>query len=313
MPVHRVQRAVDELDAVGAVRDTASQGASTRATAMRGPTGAVSRWRAAGAQEVLAALSRRRTPRNDTTEQLRRHHAIFGGETLPHGPHPAGLSARHHAGIAATRYRIGQLMDAERHEHLSLNTEQTFSPEAVAAALPHDRRLYARGIRVRTCGLPAADEDTAGTPVHRLALLHGEYRECLQVPVKLLVFDRRVALLPADPGDLSAGALEVDQPSLVGAMVALFEQIWSTATDPRRAGVPPIVLTPREQAVLGLLAEGQTDASVAQRLGISQRTIAYTLRSLMDRLGVQNRFQLGLVIGAAQLASPPPARTQEDT
>jgi hypothetical protein len=29
------------------------------------------------------------------------------------------------------------------------------------------------------------------------------------------------------------------------------------------------------------------------------RTIAYTMRGLMDRHGVANRFQLGLVLGAA--------------
>ena len=57
-------------------------------------------------------------------------------------------------------------------------------------------------------------------------------------------------------------------------------------------------LTPREQAIVSLLAAGHTDASTAHQLGISSRTIAYTLRALMDRHGVQNRFQLGLMIGA---------------
>jgi DNA-binding NarL/FixJ family response regulator len=55
-------------------------------------------------------------------------------------------------------------------------------------------------------------------------------------------------------------------------------------------------LNAREQAIVELLAEGHTDASVAQRLGISERTITYTLRALMDRVGVENRFQLGLVL-----------------
>jgi DNA-binding CsgD family transcriptional regulator len=55
-------------------------------------------------------------------------------------------------------------------------------------------------------------------------------------------------------------------------------------------------LNAREKAIVELLAEGHTDASVAQRLGISERTITYTLRALMDRVGVENRFQLGLVL-----------------
>ena len=85
-----------------------------------------------------------------------------------------------------------------------------------------------------------------------------------------MVFDRRVALLPADPLDLSAGAVEFDQPSVVAATVALFEQVWSTARDPRKGGVPPIVLTTREQAIVALLAEGQTDPVVARHLGIER-------------------------------------------
>jgi DNA-binding NarL/FixJ family response regulator len=68
-------------------------------------------------------------------------------------------------------------------------------------------------------------------------------------------------------------------------------------------------LTQREQAIVTLLAAGHTDASTAHHLGISSRTIAYTLRALMDRYGVQNRFQLGLMIGAYasdQVRTPEP-------
>lgn len=68
--------------------------------------------------------------------------------------------------------------------------------------------------------------------------------------------------------------------------------------------MPPVELTPRERSIVALLAEGHTDAYVAERLGISPRTIAYTMRSLMDRLGVENRFQLGLILGATEEAGP---------
>lgn len=64
--------------------------------------------------------------------------------------------------------------------------------------------------------------------------------------------------------------------------------------------VSAIVLASREKAIVELLAEGHADASVARRLGVSQRTVTYTLRALMDRIGVENRFQLGLVLGATQ-------------
>jgi DNA-binding CsgD family transcriptional regulator len=61
-----------------------------------------------------------------------------------------------------------------------------------------------------------------------------------------------------------------------------------------------VQLTDRERRIVALLAAGHTDASAAEQLGLSVRTVAYTVRTLMDRFGVQNRFQLGLAVGAAR-------------
>ena len=71
-------------------------------------------------------------------------------------------------------------------------------------------------------------------------------------------------------------------------------------------------LTSREKALVDLLASGHTDASAARRLGISARTVTYTLRSLMDRLGVENRFQLGLALGSLGTAELPAILTPHD-
>ena len=68
---------------------------------------------------------------------------------------------------------------------------------------------------------------------------------------------------------------------------------WTAAT----AG-PPLRLDRREHALVALLAAGHTDASAARRLRVSARTVTNMLRSLMDRLEVNNRFQLGLALGA---------------
>jgi hypothetical protein len=40
-------------------------------------------------------------------------------------------------------------------------------------------------------------------------------------------------------------------------------------------------------------------------LRISARSVTNTLRALMDRLGVDNRFQLGLALGALEVIVPP--------
>jgi DNA-binding NarL/FixJ family response regulator len=54
----------------------------------------------------------------------------------------------------------------------------------------------------------------------------------------------------------------------------------------------------RDERLIALLAAGHTDASAARRLGVSRRTVTYMLRSMMDGLGINNRFQLGIAVGA---------------
>ncbi|AJE85800.1 putative transcriptional regulator [Streptomyces albus] len=56
-------------------------------------------------------------------------------------------------------------------------------------------------------------------------------------------------------------------------------------------------LDERQRRLISLLIAGHTDASAAHRLGVSPRTVTNILRSLMDALGVDNRFQLGIALG----------------
>lgn len=73
-----------------------------------------------------------------------------------------------------------------------------------------------------------------------------------------------------------------------------------------REDPPPIALTPRERAIVELLAQGHTDETAARELDLSRRTVGYALGGLMSRLGVDNRFQLGLALGAMRAAVPTP-------
>jgi len=71
-------------------------------------------------------------------------------------------------------------------------------------------------------------------------------------------------------------------------------------------GGPEIDLSDRERELIALLARGHTDVSAAAAMRVSARTVTNIMRNLMDRFGVDNRFQLGLTLGAAR-AAPPPA------
>ena len=58
----------------------------------------------------------------------------------------------------------------------------------------------------------------------------GEFRTSPTLPVRMVLADRRTALMPIDPDNSRRGVLEVTGPSIVTPLVALFEQSWVEAT-----------------------------------------------------------------------------------
>lgn len=218
---------------------------------------------------------------------------------------------------ALTRERLAELIAVEEREQLAINTEQHLDAESARAGAPLDRTLLARGVGLRILGPPPADGDNSAEVEGDRAPGY-EYREAAEPPLKLIVVDRRIALFPVDPDDFDQGYLELSQPAVVQALVSLFESHWATAVDPRRWGMPTIVLSEREQQVVRLLTLGLTDARAAAELRITDRAVTKILRKLMDRLGVENRFQLGLALGALRVARPPallppPTATEESS
>jgi serine/threonine-protein kinase PknK len=53
-----------------------------------------------------------------------------------------------------------------------------------------------------------------------------------------------------------------------------------------RANDPLATLTPREQEVLALVAEGWTNVGIARRLWLTDRTVETHVRSIMLKLGL---------------------------
>ena len=69
------------------------------------------------------------------------------------------------------------------------------------------------------------------------------------------------------------------------------ERLSPTRSQPQVSSTPehPGGLSPREVEVLGLVAEGLTNAQVAQRLFLSPRTVQRHLNSIYHKLGVSSR------------------------
>ncbi|WP_309238657.1 LuxR C-terminal-related transcriptional regulator [Actinoplanes aureus] len=305
MPVRRIDDALAELRSAGAV---------TAGEAVRSRT-----WAAVPPDVVVAALRTRRLSLADERALAESHRRIVGDLRTRLGALALPLSAPVLGGLQdeqvrylptrhLTRARYAELLPG-RQETLTINPEQAFDAESARTGAELDRRLIAQGTRMRVLGVPPADRDTLNPqerphPAYRI-------RESLRVPLKLIVLDRAVALLPADPERIERGYLEIGHPGVVSALAELFERHWEVAADPYVGAVTPIVLTSREQALVDLLALGHTDVTAAGQLRISARSVTNTLRRLMDHLGVENRFQLGLALGAMNAARPPQLSTSE--
>jgi DNA-binding CsgD family transcriptional regulator len=72
-----------------------------------------------------------------------------------------------------------------------------------------------------------------------------------------------------------------------------------------------IALTPRERAILPLLAEGRTAKEVGEALFLSHRTVEYHVANLLAKLGVRTRTE-AIEAARARGLLPLPGRSHED-
>jgi DNA-binding NarL/FixJ family response regulator len=90
-----------------------------------------------------------------------------------------------------------------------------------------------------------------------------------------------------------AAGLVVLPPEQVGELVRL-RPAASAVRDfaqPHGGAVRTPALTPREQEILAMLAEGLPNKSIAARLGISDHTVKTHLEAIFDKLGASTRAE----------------------
>ena len=120
----------------------------------------------------------------------------------------------------------------------------------------------------------------APAPVPTLALFSGGEEEV----ILLLQRGYRGHLGPNDPLGRLKLALEALRRGEIWASRELLTRTVGTLAVPQ--------LTEREQEVLGLLAGGLSNRTIAERLGISERTVKAHVSNLFDKHGVRNRTEL---------------------
>lgn len=183
------------------------------------------------------------------------------------------------------------------------------SPENLSATSPEWRALE-RGLSLRCVYHPGFDADR----LSELALFadRGERSRTSPVPMKLILADAEVALIPSmrsyEPGQ-ELRASVVRHPQLVEALVWLFESVYDQS-------VPVITSAgynandPRRQMLISLLMAGSTDNAIASQLGINVRSVRRWISELMDELGVTTRLQLGAALVRSE-ALRSPSRTPQ--
>jgi len=199
----------------------------------------------------------------------------------------------------------GRANASRRIEELGLKARETFwglVPTHIDDTIqPMERSpdlpLLERGLRMRTIYLQSMTASKQAleyaSAMHRLG---GEVRATPTLPMRLLIFDQEIAIMPMDPENPTAGAVIHRSPAVVAVALALFDAYWSRATElfdaEDRDDESP--LTPHEAEVLRLLAGGAKDEQVARLLGISLRTARRITATLSDRLNAASRFELGV-------------------
>jgi DNA-binding CsgD family transcriptional regulator len=199
-------------------------------------------------------------------------------------------------GIDSVRARLTELATRARLECLSFSPSGAHRPDAMAASRPLNEAALARGVQLR-CVYQDAFRNDPDTIAYAewLTGLGGDVRTVPAVPMQLVIVDREVAIVPTNPADSRAGAMEVRNLGMLTVACALFENVWRIA---RPLGAISLVdgngLSSNEREVLKLLSEGHTDDSLARRLGVSVRTVRRTVADLTERLGATSRFEAGV-------------------
>jgi predicted transcriptional regulator len=129
-----------------------------------------------------------------------------------------------------------------------------------------------------------------------------ELRVAGEVPLRMIVADRQLGLLPLQQADddRGSGALLVHPSGLLDAMLSLFDLVWAQASPLVMTGNGPEVdvraadrIDDTDARLLALLLAGLTDHAIGSQLGVSLRTVQRRVHRLMDRTGATTRFQLG--------------------
>ncbi|MBT2526211.1 helix-turn-helix transcriptional regulator [Streptomyces sp. ISL-99] len=279
-----------EADTERALRRLERQGLAARSSARTG------RWVAAPPGVALGALL---TQQRHELEQAEVTAALLAEEYRAEAAEPAVHDlVEVVTGASAVAHRFVQLRLGATEEVCALVTG---NPAAVSGLDDEaQERAATRGVTYRVVLEREVLTLPSGFTELSAALGRDEQVRVVEnVPTRLVVVDRTVAMVPLTGRGAEPAALVVHASGLLESLTGLFEAVWREALPLRlgvdgrasEEGLPGPDATDLE--VLSLLLAGMTDASVAKQLELGLRTVQRRVKGLMELAGVTTRLQLG--------------------
>ncbi len=200
----------------------------------------------------------------------------------------------------------GLVSEAEE-EMLTAQPQAGRDAATLAAAALRDTAMLERGTKMRTLYQHSARRSSFTHKYVAAVTARGaEVRTLDEFFKRMIVVDRRVAVIPASDDHRSAVAIR--EPSVVDYLVDIFERTWERArpfTDRESTMLKGIAAEQRAMTIR-MLIEGHSDPVSAKRLGVSPRTYAGYVADLKAEYEAETRFQLGYAMGQAGVSGQEP-------
>jgi DNA-binding CsgD family transcriptional regulator/sugar-specific transcriptional regulator TrmB len=196
-------------------------------------------------------------------------------------------------GLPRIRAAIDDASESARERMLAIQPGGIRPEAPLTEAFPRAQKMAHRGVQMRTLYQPSARYGKGLVEYYTAMEGMAEARILDQLPERLILWDRTVAIIPAQED--RKVALEVRQPALIDYLAGVFDRLWFIAT-PLYAPPEPSVdgVTDRQRAIAELLVDGHTDAIIAKRMGLNERTVRTHIAKLSEAVGGSNsRLQLG--------------------
>lgn len=196
------------------------------------------------------------------------------------------------SGVDAVRELWHALLRGARDEVCVLDQPPYVTPLGQHVALEDETRE--RDVQWRVVyDRSAVDIPGRVTEIIELVAAGERARVTPTLPFKLAVIDLHAAVLPVVNGDVVDKVLLIRPSALLDVLRSTFELYWDKGI-PFSPGGIYAAAADVDPNLLGLLAAGLTDESIARQLGLAPRTVQRRVRQLMDRCGAQTRFQAGV-------------------